>query len=338
MMASDSANSPRDDGEPKPKIFISYSRKDLEFANRLEEALQVRDFEPLIDRADIFAFEDWWSRIQALIATADTVVFVLSPDAVSSEVALMEVTFSASLNKRFAPIVYRRVDNNAVPKALAQLNFIFFDDPTRFDMNMDQLIDALKTDIDWVRMHTEFGEHARRWQVAGRPGPEGLLLRSPVLEAAEDWIAERPDGAPLPTEITQAFIAESRRAADEAEAEAKSRERWRRFWTFLSFALLFFISGSMKAQDIFIIGLVGGWLTRKWYPAGTRYFYHTVGVIGAALGALVVTVIPFTEIIDINLPFFIERLVGSIVGSALLLAVVAKWVSSDPLFSATDQS
>ena len=323
--------SARDSGEPKPKIFISYSRKDLEFANRLETALQVRGFEPLIDRSNIFAFEDWWSRIQALIAMADTVAFVLSPDATSSEVALMEVTFSASLNKRFAPIVYRPVDDNAVPKALARLNFIFFDDPTHFDASMEQLIDALRTDIDWVRKHTEFGEHARRWQVAGRPGPEGLLLRSPMLEAAEDWIADQPRGAPMPTEITEAFIRESRRAAEEAEAEVASRERWRRFWTFLSFAILASLAALWRVSDIFWLGLIAGWLTQKRYPSRIRYLYHTVGVVGAGLGALAALAIP-TEIIDLSVFLTARRLVGSIVGAASLLAITAVFVSSKPLF------
>jgi len=61
--------------------------------------------------------------------------------------------------------------------------------------------------------HTAFGEQARRWAEAGRPGPHGLLLRSPTLEEAEQWIASRPRGAPAPTEETRAFVVESRRAA-----------------------------------------------------------------------------------------------------------------------------
>ena len=55
------------DVEPKARIFISYSRKDMAFADRLEAALKARGFEPLIDRTEIYAFEDWWKRIQALI-------------------------------------------------------------------------------------------------------------------------------------------------------------------------------------------------------------------------------------------------------------------------------
>ena len=197
--------------QSKAKVFISYSRKDMAFADRLEAALKTRGFEPLIDRTDIYAFEKWWERIEALIARADTVVFVLSPDAVASDVALREVAYAASLNKRFAPVVCRRIDHESVPEALARLNFIFFDDPAQFEQSADKLAEALNTDITWIRQHTDFGEQARRWAQA--KGPTGLLLRSPVLEQAERWIAARPSGAPEPTEETQTFIRRSRQGA-----------------------------------------------------------------------------------------------------------------------------
>jgi hypothetical protein len=83
--------------EPKTKIFISYSRKDITFADRLDVALKARGFEPLIDRTDIYAFEEWWKRIEDLIVRADTIIFVLSPDAVKpGTVALKEVAFAAN--------------------------------------------------------------------------------------------------------------------------------------------------------------------------------------------------------------------------------------------------
>lgn len=195
------------------RVFISYSRKDMAFVDRLEAALRARNIEPLIDRTEIYAFEDWWKRIEALIVAADTIVFVLSPNAVASDICSKEVTFAASLNKRFAPIVCERVDEKAVPEPLRRLNFIFFTDSEQFDARAEQLAEALRTDISWIRRHTEFGEQARRWSEAGRPGPRGLLLRPPILDEAERWIAARPREAPEPTEATQAFIAESRRAS-----------------------------------------------------------------------------------------------------------------------------
>jgi WD40 repeat protein len=204
---------PDEEEQPISKVFVSYSRKDMAFADRLETALKKRRFEPLIDRSEIFAFEDWWNRIEALISKSDTVIFILSPDSVASDICRREVDTALSLNKRLAPVVFRKVEDGAVPAALARLNFIFFEDEARFEEDVDTLAVALSTDISWVRKHTEISVLARRWETAGRPGPRGLLLRSPALEEAERWIASRPRGAPEPTPETQTFIAESRHAA-----------------------------------------------------------------------------------------------------------------------------
>lgn len=214
--------------DAKTRIFISYSRKDREFADRLVAGLAARGFEPLIDRAEIYAFEDWWQRIEALISRADTVVFVLSPNAVFSDVALKEVAYAASLNKRFAPIVLQRVEDAAVPEPLRRLNFIFFDDffdgSAHFEKSADELGEALQRDIGWIRQHTEYGEAARRWLANGRS--EGLLLRSPMLEQAERWIVSPPRGTTLgdANELTREFIAASRAA----EVRRRDHEHKRR--------------------------------------------------------------------------------------------------------------
>jgi formylglycine-generating enzyme required for sulfatase activity len=239
-MVADTADAAEPGGEAR--VFISYSRKDMGFVDRLEAALKARGLEPLIDRAEIYAFEDWWKRIQALIGAADTIVFVISPDAVKSDVALAEVAFSAALNKRFAPIVCQRVEDRAVPEALRQLNFIFFDNPARFEADADALHQALRTDIGWIRQHTEYGEAARRWSTAGRP--DGLLLRSPTMEVAEHWIVSRPRGAPEPTAQIQQYVTESRRSA-------RSAQHRRRLMQGLIYTLLVGV----------IIGLVG-WINQ----------------------------------------------------------------------------
>jgi hypothetical protein len=218
-----SDNEAPDLAEPGARIFISYSRKNMAFVDRIDAGLRVRGFAPLIDRAEIYAFEDWWRHIENLIVSADTIIFVLSPDAVASEVAAREVAFAASLNKRFAPIVCTRVDDVAVPESLRHLNFVFFDEPTQFEQSLDRLAEALSVDLEWVRKHTEFGEHGRRWAAAGRPGQGGLMLRPPLLDHAEAWQTFRPRGAPEPTEETQAFIAASRVAFEQEEAAGKEQ-------------------------------------------------------------------------------------------------------------------
>jgi formylglycine-generating enzyme required for sulfatase activity len=256
----------RDRGEesaPKAKVFISYSRKDMAFADRLDAALKARGFEPLIDRTDIYAFEEWWKRVQALIGRADTVVFVLSPDAVRpGTIALKEVEFAASLNKRFAPIVSRPVEDKSVPEALAKLNFIFFDDASRFEASADKLAEALRTDIVWIRRHTEIGEQARRWIESGKP--TALLLRPPILDQAETWLSLRPADAPAPTGETENFLAESRKADTENKVAAlRARRRWR------------YAQGAIYTMLVgIIVGLVG-WIKQDYIAAQWRWWTVT---------------------------------------------------------------
>jgi WD40 repeat protein len=197
--------------EVKAKLFISYSRKDLAFTDKLEAGLRALGFEVLVDRSEIYAFEDWWKRVETLIARADTLIFVLSPDALSSVVCRREIDFAASLNKRLAPVVCRPVDAGAVPDLLSRLQFVRFDDEASFDTTTNRLAEALSTNIEWIRKHTEFGEQSRQWKAKG--APSGLMLRSPALEDAERWIAARPGDAPEPSLATREFIRLSRQAA-----------------------------------------------------------------------------------------------------------------------------
>ena len=88
----------------KTKVFISYSRKDLDFTNRLASMLTERDFIVLIDREDIMPGEPWQERITGLIDQADTVAFVISPDSTASDVCQWEVDLVAEKNKRMAPL------------------------------------------------------------------------------------------------------------------------------------------------------------------------------------------------------------------------------------------
>lgn len=60
-----------------PTAFISYSRTDIEFVDRLEAALKARGVDARVDRDDIEKGEEWWTRIQQLIAEADTIIFLL---------------------------------------------------------------------------------------------------------------------------------------------------------------------------------------------------------------------------------------------------------------------
>src|SRR5215471_7997159 len=107
------------------KVFISYSRKDSsDFADELVAGLELAGFEPFIDRHDISAGEDWEARLGGLIAASDTVVFVVSPEAVKSERCAWEADRTLSLSKRLLPVIYKTVPDSDIPQTLRRLQFI----------------------------------------------------------------------------------------------------------------------------------------------------------------------------------------------------------------------
>jgi TIR domain len=72
--------------EEKLKVFISYSRRDsAAFVDDLVVGLEDHGFAPILDRHDIKPGEPWEARLGGLIEQSDTVVFVISPEAVRSE-------------------------------------------------------------------------------------------------------------------------------------------------------------------------------------------------------------------------------------------------------------
>jgi hypothetical protein len=208
-------------GDRKLRVFISYSRKDEDFALELLAGLEVVGFEPYLDKHDIAAGEDWEARLGLLIEAADTVVFVISPDAVASERCAWEVEHTVKLKKRLLPIVWRRVDEAQVPPRLKQLNYIFFDKPLMSVPSLTALSTALRTDLAWIREHTRIGEAALRWDGRGRN--EALLFRGEELTAAKTGLASPPQYAPEPTLLHHEFI----KAAEDAEAARTSNERKR---------------------------------------------------------------------------------------------------------------
>lgn len=196
-------------GERKTNVFISYSRKDSEAADRLHAALTARGFNPYLDKHDIAAGEDWKARLGGLIDSADTMVFLISPDSIASTVCDWEINHAELRGKRILPVLAREAEN--VPERLQRLNYVFMRSAEEEAAHLPRLADALAVDIAWIRAHTRYGEDANEWENAGRPGR--LLLRGASIAEAERWRDTRTATAPQLIETQSAFIAASRRAA-----------------------------------------------------------------------------------------------------------------------------
>jgi formylglycine-generating enzyme required for sulfatase activity len=208
---------------PKLKVFISYSRRDSsDFSDELVAGLELAGFAPFLDRHDIAPGENWEMRLSGLIEQADTVVYVVSPEAIKSERCKWEVDRTLALSKRLVPVIYKQVSDGELPGQLSRLQFIRFDIGPGITRPLAELAGALRQDLEWIREHTRLGELATRWQTRNRP--TALLLQGDELAEAKEWEAGRRAEAPQITDLQRALLEASGKA--EAARLAQSKAAW----------------------------------------------------------------------------------------------------------------
>ena len=206
----------------RSKVFVSYARTDMAFADELVAGLEFDGrFSVLLDRSSIAQGEDWRARLEALIRECDTMVFILSPSSAGSEVCSWELERALALSKRVLPVLYRELGDTVPPAALAALNYVRFDGDRSFMAGLKSLVEGLTVDLDWLREHTRVLGLAQAWDAAGRP--EDRLLVGGAAAETRAWAGRRPAGAPPLTDVQSAFL----HASEAAVADRESRERQR---------------------------------------------------------------------------------------------------------------
>ena len=215
------------------KVFISYSREDMDFVDELELVLNDKGHEVLIDRHGISAGEEFRNRLEQMIRTCDTVVFVMTDDSLTSDACGWEIDLTKNkYNKRMLVVTLKDISEGvAVPDALAGIDWIHcWRNPRVKDSNPTKgfiLLDtALRTDLAWVRQESLIYDDALQWIERGSAPDSPLLLSGELLTDAQAWARGAPDGHAVSPEVDQ-FIKASTQAdaRQKAEAEANIAER-----------------------------------------------------------------------------------------------------------------
>lgn len=203
---------------PKSTIFVSYSRADAAFASEVAKGLRFDgSFNVTLDVDSIEEGEGWRARLGALIEEADTVVFVLSPSSAKSKICNWEVEHAHERSKRIIPVLWIDPGAEPAPEKLSALHYVRFDGGRSFMDGLVALLDALKSDLDWLREHTRLLGRALEWERSKRSNDRLLVGES--LASAKDWAARRPKNAPDLTELHLAYF-----NASEGEQEARTRK------------------------------------------------------------------------------------------------------------------
>ena len=196
-------------------VFISYSRLDMEIADRLVEALDREGFQVVIDRRDLPYGEEWLKELTDFIAGADTVVALVSPAFIASKACNWELGQVKATNKRLVPVVIEPVAIADLPESIGKIHLLPATGAFDLALHLKALVNALNTDRQWIKEHTRLAGHARQW-ISRRRAP-ALLLRGSALTEAESWQDRQPRAAPPPSDEILELMLASRRAATERQ-------------------------------------------------------------------------------------------------------------------------
>ena len=171
-------------------LFISYSRADRAFVEKLHESIKLTERDAWVDYSDIPKGEKFWDEITQGIKGADTFVFVMSPSSVKKASGeedawcRREIEYASEQNKRIIPIVYQEgfdLDKSIqTHKILSEINWIFFNKSNNFNDSLQELIKAIETDKFYVKKHTELTVAARKWEQLGDKDTSTLLRGEPL--------------------------------------------------------------------------------------------------------------------------------------------------------------
>jgi len=207
-------------------VFISYSRSDQVFINKLHQALLYKGLKAYLDCRDIAPGEEWETRLERLILISDAVIFVITDASLKSKNCEWEVQYSSYLGKRIVPLIHGLITEK-IPDKLAALNYVYSDAPS-FGASapisatteaVKQIANAVTVDIKWVREHSKVIIRAEEWAKAEDSRKESLLMRRGEIERARSWVDLRPGAsAPKIQDFIFAYL-------DASEAKEKAERR-----------------------------------------------------------------------------------------------------------------
>ena len=168
------------------RVMLSYARIDAQtFTRELADGLEAANFDVLLDVDDIEAATDWQERLSDMIRSVDTIVIVLTPGWIRSEMCQWELQEALRQNKRIIPLIHIEPTDTPPPEAVSKLNYIYFDNRQSFGAALKQLAPALRVNLAWIRNHTHYSESTRLWEARHRDS--AMFLRGAELKRAQAW-------------------------------------------------------------------------------------------------------------------------------------------------------
>ena len=132
------------EAEQPLKVFLSYSRRDLDFVEQLAADLKKTGLDVWYDLSGLDGGAPWRKAIEKAIRASDVVVVVLSPDSVNSQWVEREYLFASNHGKKVIPVLYKQCE---LPLYYLNVHYIDFQG-NKYKRNFDALLENLQGGLE----------------------------------------------------------------------------------------------------------------------------------------------------------------------------------------------
>ena len=108
----------------KPKIFVSYSHKEADWAKEFAQALSQRGLRVWIDQLAVKAGESIGEAVEKGLRESDVFVTLIDPSTLSSPSLFFELGAAIGMGKRVVAIVPADFDPSQLPLTLRARRFL----------------------------------------------------------------------------------------------------------------------------------------------------------------------------------------------------------------------
>ena len=184
------------------EAFISYSRRHKPPVFLIDNFLRNNGIETWVDWEDIPAAENYKLVIREGIKNAHTFIYTISPESLASIECRTEIEEAIHFNLRIIPILIEKTDS--IPDEIKDLQIIDFTDESKQDEQLECIIAAINTDLEYYRTYAQLNRQAEYWKEKGND--EDLLIKKSELFEVKKFLKESRKHKIKPSRRAHEFI------------------------------------------------------------------------------------------------------------------------------------
>jgi hypothetical protein len=131
--------------DASPRLYLTYSREDIEIAQRIAHDLGERGIDAWLDVERLAPGQEWRTQAQDVLNRCDGIVVLVSPALRRNRYAAQEISYTLSRGKRIMPLRIAPIAPSDASLELADLNMIDAVGPS-YSKAIDAVVDVAQRD------------------------------------------------------------------------------------------------------------------------------------------------------------------------------------------------